>query len=157
MDKFTHLRGLIKESLNASPESWRSFFLKHDCNPNSSAPEQEIVRAYRNDGTIVVTEVNDILANDYNFASLNGFSISVSKEKIADYLRTGAEVVDAFREKDDTSDTGNTDSTSTEKKESEEDEQAKAEKRKKTLWIVFGVVVVVCVAGIIVIYKHSKK
>lgn len=157
MDKFTHLRGLIKESLNASPESWRSFFLRHNCDPNSSAPEQEIVRAYRNDGTNVVTEVNDILANDYNFASLNGFSISVSKEKIADYLRTGADVVDALKKTDNTSETSDTDSASIEKKESEEDEQAKAVKRKKTLWIAFGVVVVVCVVGIIIIYKHSKK
>ena len=141
MSKFSELRGLIAKSLYANPESWRSFFLKYNCDPQSSHPEKEIVKAFSRYGDQVATDVNDILTKSYaGFLGNDGLTSEETLGKIkntSDALKTWLESIG-----EETTDVQTT------VKDDEND------KHGETSWMfIFVGVVFVCVVTFIVVKR----
>ncbi|MCQ2959554.1 MAG: hypothetical protein MJ198_05125 [Bacteroidales bacterium] len=143
MSKFSELRGLIEKSLNANPESWRSFFHKYNCDAESSHPEKEIVRAYGMYGDEVAIDVNKMLSS--SFASFLGNDGLTSEESLAKVKDTS----DKLREWLESIGTSDSDVPTDSK--SDED----SEDNRSAIFLFVGVVVV-CVVAFIVVRKIKK-
>lgn len=157
--------GLISESMNADPQSWRSFFTKYGLNTYRK-PEKEIIRAYKMYGKPVLTDLNNLFVEtNKNIVQFNGGTIrhawdtdSTAKANATlDALGAIVGAVDVFtcgktntpqttpeQAAEQTPKTGNEPAT--------EPEAPKTE--NKTLYIFAGVVVVAIVAFFII--KRKK-
>ncbi len=141
MSKFSELRGLIEKSLNANPESWRSFFHKYNCDAESSHPEKEIVRAYGMYGDEVAVDVNKMLASSFaSFLGNDGLTSEEILSNIKDTSDTLRNWLETFENPDNVVETNQT---------SEESDD-------KTSIVVFVGVVVLCVVVFVVARKLKK-
>lgn len=140
MSKFSELRGLIEKSLDANPESWRSFFQKYKCDAQSAHPEQEIVKAFANYGEPVVVDVNSMLADSYSgWLGESSTDILASVKDTSDLLTSWMQ--DSLYP------------TPTGIKMSEEE----LERKSRNTWlIIFIVVIVICCVTFFVV-KRMKK
>lgn len=141
MSKSSELRGLIQESINANPESWRLFFDKYNC--SGSCPEKEIIQAYGLYGDVVASDVNDILSKAYS-SFLGGDGLT-SEEQLQRIKDTSDKLRDWLTNDDDVNIDVKTSS-----------EKDKEDKSKRTIFIVFVSVVVVCSVIFIVVRKMKK-
>ncbi len=141
MSKSSELRGLIQESINANPESWRLFFQKYNC--DGSCPEKSIVKAYGMYGDVVASDVNNILSKSY--ASFLGGDGLTSEEQLQRIKDISDKLRDCLTNDDDVNIDVKTSS-----------EKDKDDKSKRTIFIVFVSVVVVCSVVFIVVRKMKK-
>ena len=141
MSKFSELRGLIEKSLDANPESWRSFFQKYKCDAQSAHPEQEIVRAFANYGEPVVVDVNSMLADSYS-GWLGDSDTLASVKDTSDLLTSWM--------KDSLSTTKTTENTETKSEE-------ELERQSRNTWLViFITVLMVCCTTFFIVKRINK-
>lgn len=141
-DKFTKLRGLIANSLNANPKSWHSFFRKYRIATYPSRPEKAIVMLYQKYGNSVLTDVNQILTT----GEMDKF-IGIDGEKASEVLQSGADFLKVISKKDDST---KEESVVVTTKETDEEKEAKRTK------IIIGVFVGLCVVSIVTFVLIKK-
>jgi len=142
MSKYSLIKGLIHKSINANPESWRLFFNKYQI-PQSN-PEIGIVRAYKQHGTAVTKDLNNLLVTKVAaFTGENKDTVQI----IGEWIGISAALLSG-NETDDTA------AQKLEQAEIEKQKEIEAQERKKrNLIIGFGVACAIVVIVFIAI-KH---
>ncbi|MCK9562914.1 MAG: hypothetical protein M0R02_09385 [Bacteroidales bacterium] len=156
MNKYSLIKGLIHESINANPESWRLFFNKYQI-PQTN-PEKGIITAYQKHGNAVIKDLNNLLIT--KIAAFGGLLpgdkiVSITDEEWTKILEGLGKIIPGDILSNNKADNTDTEDEKITKAEIEQKAIEAKKRKKRNLIIGFGAACIIIIIVFIVI-KHQS-